>query len=469
MSFKAFVRNSVLLVSAELMAKFFGVVFFVLIARSLGAGDLGRYSFAVALANFFVIAPRFGFEELVQREVSRDLNKGRRFFKEISALKVVLSAASLGLLGIFCSPKADFIPVMLAACFVFSYSFMEFVDSFFRAIQKSELELVVRGLFSVGNLALGVLVIYLGWGLMGVMSSQLAAVMIALISAAMILNRVLPHADFEWRWSDLKGYIVSAAPFAGILVALYLSNQVCTLTLSYFTDKTKVGYYAAAMRVMDCLVLIPAAIMGSFLPTMSKFYPRSVTSFVQTLRLTFKYLFIISAPLLVILVIMARPIILCLYREGFSPAADALRIMGLVLPFSFWNYLATTSLIARNREKSAMASLWVIAAVHIAANLLFIPKFAHVGACWAIFVTQASFFAILFYSSRRFISIAHLFKSILSPLAGAAVMALFLYMAEDRNIFLTIPAGIAVYIGFLLLSGAISRTEIHYFRSWRFT
>jgi O-antigen/teichoic acid export membrane protein len=222
------------------------------------------------------------------------------------------------------------------------------------------------------------------------------------------------------------------------------------------------------MRITDCLVLIPAAIMGSFLPTMSKFYPRSLTAFVQTLRLTLKYLFVISAPLLVILAVLAKPIILLLYRESFYPAADALMVMGLVLPFSFWNYASTTSLMARNQEKSAMGFLWVVAAIHIAANLLFIPKYGHVGACWAIFATQSSYFIILFFAMRRYISIMHFLRLIARPALCACIMGIFLCFMKHNNVFVSMTAGMVVYAGTLLVSGCISRAEMHYFRSWRF-
>ncbi len=468
MSIRQFVRNSILLISAELMAKILGVVFFVLIARSLGAGDLGRYSFAVALANFFVIAPKFGFDELVQREISRHNSKAYRFFTEISVIKLTLSLASLIILALINLGRPDFTPVIMAGCFVFTYSFMEFVDSFFRALQRSELELAVRGVFSVGNLVLGVSVLYLGWGLIGVMSSQLLAAVIALTCAILILRRFLEKTTISRTWISYKSYAAAAAPFAGMLVALYLSNQVCTLTLTYFADKTNVGYFAAAMRIMDCLVLIPAAIMGSFLPTMSKFYPRSVTSFVQTLRLIFKYLFVLSAPLLVVLVVLAKPIILLLYGKNFSPAADSLMVMGLVLPFSFWNYAATTSLLARNQEKSAMGFLWALAAIHVTANLIFIPRYSHVGACWAIFTTQGAYFLILFSNIRRYINLAGLLRTVFAPALSACIMGIFLYTVKDYNVFVTSSAGVVVYLGVLLLSGSINRTEIDYFRSWRF-
>ena len=52
MSAQKLVRNSILLISAEMVAKALGMVFFALVARFLGAKELGLYAFALALANF---------------------------------------------------------------------------------------------------------------------------------------------------------------------------------------------------------------------------------------------------------------------------------------------------------------------------------------------------------------------------------------------------------------------------------
>lgn len=117
-------------------------------------------------------------------------------------------------------------------------------------------------------------------------------------------------------------------------MALYLGNQIGIIILTAMGPKEEVGYFAAAIRLYDSLTLIPAAIMGAFLPVMSRLFTQSLAAFARTLRFTMKYLFILTAPLVVITVLLAQPIVVLLYREGFASSALALQVLGGAIFFT---------------------------------------------------------------------------------------------------------------------------------------
>ena len=194
MSTRRFVRNSLLLICIEMLAKALGVVFFALVARFLGARELGLLAFATAVANFIVLPARFGFETVVQRDVGRHPAGTLVYFQGIGLLKGLIS---LGVIVIYVAAlkiagRGEVTVMVLVACFTLVYSFMEFINAFFRANQRPELELAVRSFFSVSNLLLGVLVLYAGWRLTGVVSSQLLSVGLAVLLGTWILLRIAP-------------------------------------------------------------------------------------------------------------------------------------------------------------------------------------------------------------------------------------------------------------------------------------
>lgn len=458
-----FVRNSVLLVAVEIITKALGVVFFALIARFLGAWEVGLYSFALSVANFIVIPARFGFENLVQREVGREPSSTRHYLWGIGAVKGLISLAIIGLLfiALAVTGRKDLTVLLLAAGFTLMFSFMEFLNAFFRANQKPEFELAVRLLFSLSNLLLGLLVLYAGWRLPGVLLVQLVNVTVAVIIGTLILAQVAPGGRCAWNWRVLWGYVTAATPMAGILVSLYFSNQIGIIVLKLFTGATEVGYFAAALRLFDNLTLIPAAIMGAFLPIMSQLYVRSVGGFTRTLRFTVKYLLILSVPLVVITAILARPIVLFLYGEPFLPSVPALRILSLPLLFSFWNYACANVLIARNEEGSLLWLTWLTAGIHLTANLLFISAFSYLGACLAILTTQGIFSIILYgLQLRRYLRIGILIKLMASPVLSGTMMGLAVFLARGLNLFLSIAIGLLVYGGGVLALGTVSRKEM---------
>jgi len=459
-----FVRNSVLLVAVEIITKALGVIFFALVARFLGAEDVGLYAVALAVANFIVIPARFGFENMVQREVSRDPALTRHYLWGIGVVKGLISWGILGLLFMVLAVtgRKDLNILLLAAGFTLTFSFMEFLNAFFRANQRPEFEMAVRLLFSLSNLLLGLLVLQAGWRLRGVLLVQLVNVAVAVIIGTSILTRIAPPGGWAWNWRVLWGHIAAATPFAGILVSLYFSNQIGIIVLQLFTGAAEVGYFAAALRLFDNLTLIPAAIMGAFLPIMSQLYVRSVGGFARTLRFTLKYLCILSVPLVVITVILARPIVVFLYGESFLPSVPALQILSLPLLFSFWNYACTNVLIARNEEGPLLWLAWFTAGIHVIANLLYIWAFSYLGACLAILTTQGIFGIILYgLQLRRYLRLGILIKLMAGPVLSGTIMGLALFLARDWNLLLSISLGLLVYGGGVLALGTLSREEIN--------
>lgn len=462
-----FIRNSLLLISIELIAKGLGMLFFIFVARFLGARDLGLFAFAMAVANFIVIPAKFGFEDLVQREVSRKPAGTYYYFLNLGAVKGLISGLLLVfyLLGLLLWHSGDTAVMAMAAAFVMVYSFMEFINSFFRANQRAELELGVRLCFSVCNILLGIAILYAGYRLKGVLVTQLASIGVAVALALFTLQRVAAREEYDWEWGALWRQLAVAAPFAGILVALYLSNQIGVVILNFLSGKEDVGYFASAYRIFDALTLIPAAVTGAFLPVMSLYHVRSLGEFVRTLRFTLKYLFVLTAPLVVCTTLLAQPIIIFLYREAFAPSIPALQILGLSLIFSFWNFAAQSVLVARNLERLVLVSIWVVAGVHVAANFLLIPGFSFLGACWAVLVTQVIYCAILFaYLLQKYLSFRQLLGLIAIPALAAAVMGLAVYLMRQTPLMISILTGLLVYGGTLWVLGGVTSCDQNYLR-----
>jgi O-antigen/teichoic acid export membrane protein len=468
MNSQRFVRNSLLLITIEMVAKGLGVLFFIVVARFLGAGDLGIFAFAMALANFIVIPCKFGFEDLIQREVSRNPDGTYSYFWALGAIKGLISLISL---GIFCLcallwARTDPIVLILAVIFTLVYSFMEFTDAFFRANQRAELELMVRLFFSVTNILLGITILYAGYRLRGVLSTQVASVGAAVLLGLFILSRVAVRKKYRWEWGTIWRHLAAALPFAGILVALYFSNQIGVVILNFMSGKVAVGYFASALRIFDALTLIAAGITGAFLPTMSRYYVQSLGAFVRTLRFTLKYLFILTAPMVVITTLLSPRIIIFLYREPFAPAIPALQILGFSLVFSFWNFAGQSVLVARNRERLVLVSIWTVAAINVSANLLLIPAYSYLGACWAIFITQGVYCAILFtYLLPRYLGWRQLLRLIAIPALAAAIMGLVVYLLPQVPLFVAIFMGLGVYGGVLLALGGITAADKSFLRS----
>ncbi len=199
---------------------------------------------------------------------------------------------------------------------------------------------------------------------------------------------------------------------------------------------------------------------------MSQLYAQTLGGFVRTLHFTFRYLFILTAPLVVLTIILAPKIIALLYSRAFAPSVPALQILSGALIFSFWNYAGESVQVARHRERPLLKLVWITAGIHVAANLLLIPRFTYLGACWAILATQGLYSVILFRTLlRRYLSLAGVCRLLARPALSAALMSAALLLLRDYHLLLSIPAGLLVYMGSLLALGVLSRGELHRLQS----
>ena len=456
-----FIRNSAILLTIELSTKFLGLLLFIIIARFLGANDLGVYSFGLAISNLFSIAPTFGFDKRVQKEVGRDTSLIYSHYKEISLIKIIFALASMAALWItlMLMGEQDILPVILIACFLFTMSFNNFINGLFRGFGRPELEMMVRLTFSLLNLGLGSAALFSGLGLYGLLASQIISAGIAFIVAISVLNRISCRVRINLSFNNLWNHIVKSSPYAGNVLVLYMSNQINYVILNSMADKVAVGYFSTAGRIFETITLIPAAIMGAFLPLMSRFFHQNDRRFNKTLYFTLKYLFIISVGLMAGTWMVGDELVTALFGAEFLPSGLALKLLNSSLVFSFWNFVCTNILIATDKEKMLVPLFSVGAIVHVIGNVTLISLFSYNGAAASVIVTQGIQLIIVAFFIREHIKLRKLAEITWRPVLAVIPVIVAVWYIKEINLWLSIAAAILVYLAVLLITKAVSRKE----------
>jgi O-antigen/teichoic acid export membrane protein len=92
-------------------------------------------------------------------------------------------------------------------------------------------------------------------------------------------------------------------------------------------------------------------------------------------------------------------------------------------------------------------------------NWLLIPRWGITGAASATVITDLVSLGLLFFLTRGILSL-HLFKSLLRPFASAIVMGAVLWWLRDMSLFISLPAGIVLFVAGLFSSGAFKLVEL---------
>lgn len=461
---KLIVKNTFILNAVEISSKFIGLFLTIVMARKLGVEQLGLFGFAMAFAALFRIIPRFGFNTLVVREVSRNPKDTSQYFINIAFIKTILALATFLLvwlvLQVMGYPQEKVNIILAATLIVIFTTYLTFSNSFFRAHQKTKYEAFLRVSWSFLNSTVGISIILMGFGLLVFMISQLAVIaLIVAISCYFVitkLNFLKTSIDFQFCNQVFR----KSLPFVvtGLSSLIYMNSD--TVMLFLLNGDAATGWYTAAKKVYSIFIFISMSFMGAFLPAMSKLSLKSSDKVIEVYRKAHKYLLIISIPIVIGISALADRIILVLYGTEYSPAIWALRILIWALVFKFINDGANMAFFALDKEKTVVkVTLWG-ACINIALNLILIPWLGLVGACIATVISRGVVYIITITKLVRYHNSIKLLSISYKPLLGCAAMTFTLYLLRPLELSLVIALGAISYFAVLFLIKTFRMEEI---------
>ena len=95
---KTIAKNTGVLILAEVILRVLSLIFIIYVARFLGDVGFGKYSFAFAFTNLFVIISYFGLNMVTVREVARDKSKADKYLGNVAVIRFILSIITLAII-----------------------------------------------------------------------------------------------------------------------------------------------------------------------------------------------------------------------------------------------------------------------------------------------------------------------------------------------------------------------------------
>src|SRR3989344_3163964 len=98
MSGKTLSKNTIFFTLALALQKLISFGYFIIIARSIGVENTGRFSFALSFAAIFAMFLDFGLNQVLIRESARDRETSQKNLANVVGLKIAGSAIIYGVL-----------------------------------------------------------------------------------------------------------------------------------------------------------------------------------------------------------------------------------------------------------------------------------------------------------------------------------------------------------------------------------
>jgi O-antigen/teichoic acid export membrane protein len=390
------VTGFVALSAATLFAQVVGFFVLAVIARRLGPGDLGSYSFAISVMGYFAIPANFGVGALATRELARDPDRVKPLLGEIMALQAVLCAVPyvvlVALAPVLAADEASrgLLPIV-GLTFVIEAASLGFV---LYGFQRYGVMALARAAGAVAFAVLTVLFVQegdttpLAWiHLAGVFATSV-------ITGAAVL-RMAGRPRLDARARDLVRRFRAGVPLGVSAVMISVYYTIDSVLLGYMRGTEEVGQYTVAYRI-PLAVLAFAALWGSVLfPHMSALAERSRSEVREQIGYFASLALVASLPMLAGALVVGEQLIPGLFGVKYEPAGTpfiVLMFAAALVPFSInWG----TSLIALGDDRHQAYAVTCGAVVNLAANLVVIPRFGMTGAAATTVAAELAVFAYL--------------------------------------------------------------------------
>lgn len=455
--------NSIFTLGGRLLVKVLSFALTVFIARYLGDADFGNYTLIWSYVTVFASISDFGLGMYLIRELAKDPNRETSLVSNVIAFRLVAALFTLALIG-FSLLFTDYSVqaaghILLAGTILLFYAVQDPLDSVLQAHERLDLSSFLKIIGQLIFIVLGVLFLWFGWGIDGLILAALGNLLIITGLAWLLIRKYLGQIRWQINPKLWPKLLTAAFSFGLIGFAINWSQKIDTVILSLYWPHEMIGWYNAAYNLILATVSISNAFNVASYPTLTRQTGKNYLGWSIVYQRIFKYLFSISLPLAVSLSILSRPVIISLYGNSYAPAITSLAILAWVIPLVFFSeFLRYTHLIT-GRERYAATALTVASLGNLCFNLLFIPRFGLIAASIITVITEGVLVVMYLWQLRWLIPLKLVATAFWKPALASMVMAVILLLTAHFNFFIVVTTGGSAFVAMLLALKFLEREE----------
>ena len=458
------VKNMIWLFIGGFVSSILSVILSISIARFLGDVIFGGYSFVIAFVALFSIFLDLGYETLLIRDVAKDKLKASTYLNNIISIRIVLSILIFSviflLINILNFPENIKILIYLFGISQIIVSLANVFRVTFRAFERMDYEAEVNIFTNILRCSAGLLLLFLGYGIIEIALVFLYSSIIDLFISFLICEKKFVRIKTQFDLTFFKNTIKIALPIGAVAIFGLIFVRIDTVMLGFMKGDAVVGWYNAAYALIFGFSPIPLIVMNALLPFMAYTYTKSKSSLREVYEKSFKFLFLLGLPITIGTCLLADKFIFLFYGQDFLNSVTALRVLSFDILLKFLYLCIWFVLISANKQNKLVIITGGGALLNIVLNLFLIPEFSLVGASIATIITEIFIlFMYLYLASVNNLKIP-IIKIIFKPLIACSAMIFFIYYFSNLNLYLIVFISIIVYFLIFYILKGFSKDEI---------
>lgn len=433
-------------------ARIVDAAFAALYLRLLGRMNAGEYAFLVVLTTYLDTLVDFGLNALVAREVARGRVSGHAAFRSVNLLRLGLWVVGLPIVGLVYGPLRPLVNLPETAAvagWIFYIALLPSVlaktaTGLLWAAERLELSASVSVLSTLLRVAMGGVVLFGGFGLIGLAAASLVTNIVSATTLWAVSRRVrLPQtvASPEDHMPTRRWLVESWPLFLNSLLQ-GLFFKVDSVLLLPLAGAASAGVYAAAYKVSEGAGIFSSSFTLALFPRLSR--ERDLS---QAYGLALRILLQVAFPVAAGIALLAEPIVALVGGLEYLPdSAIALAVLIAYLPLSYANGLTQYVLIAAGRQRFLTGAFVAALVFNLVGNLLLIPRLGYVGAAIVTVLSEVVLIGPFAYAARQVTREVSILAEARAPIVATLLMTPAVWWVRDAvHPLAAILVGMIVY------------------------
>jgi O-antigen/teichoic acid export membrane protein len=400
------IKNTLYIFAGRASNALFLFLLTLVVSRQLGPAIFGVFSFlttVVVSANCF---SSLGLDIWMVREITKAPEKAKQYLSSILGLKTGTSLITIALVALIF--RATDLPEntlhllwILSISLIFntvSQTLWHYGDCFKEFVYHSFLWATSNIIKSLTGIALVLLYRDMELLIIGIVFAEALALILSLYTIRQKFGRFAPQFQFSVWWDFLS----RSAPIGMGVVFSVLYFRLDIVMLQLMTDEKVVGFYSAAYRLFEVVVVIPHSLMIVLFPSLVEEFHADQRKFKISFKKAFTAYLVVGSSIALVFFSFSNEIIGLIYGNDFLFSVKILEILAIAIALSFLIFLLSNILIVSGREMTNTWNLVGATAFNIALNFVWIPMHGALGAAWATVFCEMVLILVLGFQSRKY-------------------------------------------------------------------
>ncbi len=426
-------------------------------ARMLGTGDYGIFSYALGLVSIFSVFADLGLSPLLTRELAKKIPEGRAYAASIIGTKFALLALSFLAVIVF-APFASDIPAAnpllpLVALLVTFDALRSFGNAIIRSENRMEREARLSFGTEIATAILGVLVLVFAPSVTNLVLAYLVGSGAGAIVMFMGLRNYFRGLFVSISRKHALVALRGALPYSAIGILGGLMTNIDIFFLGRFMDANAVGLYAAALRPVMLIYLLPTFLTIAVFPQMNTYVATGNNGALRSLvERGLIAACALAIPISIGGLVAGGSFVHNIFGAEYAGATLPFKILIMTVVPVFGNMILGHVLFSKDTRRAPIKASVTGLVVNVVLDLILIPRFGLAGSAIATLIAQISMSYIFYTETRKLmpLSVVGGLPSIVisSIVMGGAVYGL---LHAGWNSLFVIASGVIVYISMLFL------------------